>query len=341
MSNGIIGREKELAVLDKIMASDRAEFLAIYGRRRVGKTYLIYEHLKSHIVFSFSGSFEEPTKMQLGNFFREYLRITKGQKETNPPGDWSTAFSYLTDFLYQTHPSSGQKVVVFIDEMPWLDTSKSGFIPALEYFWNQHASKMNHLLLVACGSAASWMKKKLLKSKGGLYNRVTRRIKLEPFNLHQTAAFCEYKKFKFSHYQIIQLYMVMGGIPFYLNELSHGKSVTQLIDEICFSPTGLLSDEYEQLYYSLFKNAANHIAIIEALAKNPYGLVRNQLVRKSALPDGGTFTRALDDLVESGFIFKFQPFQKKQKDSIYRLIDMYSLFYLRFIKGNVSDMLNS
>ena len=341
MSNGIIGREKELDILNKIMDSDRAEFLAVYGRRRVGKTYLIYEHLKEHIVFSFSGSFEEPTKAQIGNFFREYLRNTKGEGHTDPPTDWSTAFSYLTDYLYQLEHTSSQKLVVFIDEMPWLDTPKSGFIPALEYFWNQHASKMKHVLLIACGSAASWMKKKLLKSKGGLYNRVTRRMKLEPFNLHQTAAFCKHRKFKFSHYQIIQLYMVMGGIPFYLNELSQGKSVAQLIDEICFSPTGLLSDEYEQLYYSLFKNAANHMAIIESLSQNPYGLVRSQLVKKSGLPDGGTFTRALDDLVESGFIFKFQPFQKKQKDSIYRLIDMYSLFYLRFIKGNVSDLVNS
>ncbi len=341
MANTIIGREKEIKILDKLLASDRAEFVAVYGRRRVGKTYLIYEHLKNNMVFSFSGAFELPTKIQIGNFFREYIRSTKGQRETDQPQDWSTAFSYLTDYLYELGKKSGKKTVVFIDEMPWLDTPKSGFVSALEYFWNQHASKMNHVLLVACGSAASWMKKKLLKSKGGLYNRVTRRIKLEPFNLQQTEWYCKKKRFKFSRYQIIQLYMVMGGIPFYLNELSSGKSVTQLIDEICFSSTGLLADEYEQLYYSLFKNAAKHIAIIEALAKHPYGLLRNQLIKKSGVPDGGTFVRTVEELLESGFIMKYQPFQKKQKDSIYRLIDLYSLFYLRFIKGNVADYTNS
>lgn len=341
MVNTIIGREKELKILDKILDSDKAEFLAVYGRRRVGKTYLIYEYLKKHIVFSFSGSYEEPMKVQIGNFFREYIRFTKGKQETDQPKDWSIAFSYLTDYLYTLKDGYQQKAVVFIDEMPWLDTPKSGFVSALEYFWNQHASKMNHVILIACGSTASWIKKKLLKSKGGLYNRVTRRIKLEPFNLHQTEVFCRHKKFKFSRYQIVQLYMVMGGIPFYLNELSSGKSVTQLIDEICFSSTGLLSEEYEQLYYSLFKNASNHVAIVETLAKYPYGLVRKQLLEKSKLPDGGTFTRTIDDLVESGFILKYQPFQKKQKDSIYRLIDLYSLFYLRFIKGNVSDFGNS
>jgi len=341
MPNAIIGRAQELALLDKIIASKRAEFLAIYGRRRVGKTYLISEYLKSHIVFSFSGSFEQPTKRQIGNFFREYIRYTKGQEESNPPKDWNTAFSYLTDYLYSLSNKSNSKVVVFIDEMPWLDTPKSAFVPALEYFWNQHVSKMDHVVLIACGSTASWMKKKLLKSKGGLYNRVTRRIQLEPFNLYQTEVFCKQKKFKFSRYQIIQLYMVMGGIPFYLNELSSGKSVVQLIDKICFSATGLLTDEYEQLYYSLFKNAANHIAVIETLAKHPYGLVRNQVVKKSGVPDGGTFTRTIEELLDSGFIIKYQPFQKKEKDSIYRLIDLYSLFYLRFIKGTNSRQTNS
>jgi len=337
MSKTIIGRDKELKLLDKILASDSAEFLVVYGRRRVGKTYLIYEYLKEQIVFSFSGAFEKPAKFQIGNFFREYMRFTKGQGATKKPQNWSVAFSYLTDYLYELEKTANQKVVVFIDEMPWLDTPKSGFVAALEYFWNQHGSKMNHVLLVACGSTASWIKKKLLKSKGGLYNRVTRRIKLAPFNLRQTEIFCQKKHLKLSRYQITQLYMVMGGIPFYLNELSNGKSVTQLVNEICFSSTGLLHDEYEQLYHSLFKNAANHIAIIEALASHPYGLVRNYLVKKSGLADGGTVTRTLEELIESGFIIKYQPFQKKQKDSIYRLIDMYSLFYLRFIKNNAAN----
>lgn len=341
MVNTIIGRTQELALLDKIMASDRAEFLAVYGRRRVGKTYLISEHLKAHIVFSFSGSFEQPTKQQLGNFFREYIRFTKGTQESTPPKDWGTAFSYLTDYLYNLSKPTQRKIVVFIDEMPWLDTPKSAFVPALEYFWNQHVSKMHQVVLIACGSTASWMKKKLLKSKGGLYNRVTRRIQLQPFNLQQTEVFCQHNNFKFSRYQLIQLYMVMGGIPFYLNELSAGKSVIQLINEICFTNTGLLADEYEQLYYSLFKNAVNHIAIIETLASHPYGLIRNQLVKKSGVPDGGTFTRTVDDLIESGFIIKYQPFQKKEKDSIYRLIDLYSLFYLRFIKGSHKQQTNS
>ncbi|HMQ47651.1 MAG TPA: ATP-binding protein [Saprospiraceae bacterium] len=341
MYQNIIGRTKELAILEKIMQADQAEFLAVYGRRRVGKTFLIYEFFKPHLVFSFSGSFEQPLAVQLGHFFKEYLRATNGRMESIPPKDWNTAFSYLTDFLKQEWIGKKEKAVVFIDEMPWLDSPRSGFIAALEYFWNQHASKMPQVVLVACVSKASWIKQKLLKSKGGLYNRVTKRIELKPFNLQETAAYCAHKRLKFSNYQIARLYMVMGGIPFYLNELSTGKSVDQLIDEICFSTNGLLSEEFEQIYHSLFKSAEHHMALVETLAKYPYGLTRKRLVQLSGLGDGGVFVRALDDLTESGFLIKHQPFQKKAKDSIYRLIDMYSLFYIRFIRGNVSGLENT
>jgi len=332
VEKNIIGREKEIEIINKLLKSESAEFLALYGRRRVGKTFLIREYLKSHTVFAFTGSFEAEINIQLDNFFREYIRQTKGQKETSSPKNWSIAFSYLTDYLYLLIKNQKQKIIVFIDELPWLDTPKSGFISALEYFWNQHVSTMNNVLLIVCGSAASWMQKKLLKTKGGLYNRITQRIKLQPFNLHETELFCKKKKLKLSKYQIVQLYMVMGGIPFYLDELSQGKSAEQLIDEICFTSTGLLSNEYEQLYYSLFKNAKNHISIIEALARHPNGILRDELVKKSGLPAGGTFSRALDDLLESGFISKYRPFNKKKKDSIYRLIDLYSLFYLKYVK---------
>lgn len=298
---------------------------------------MIREYFKSHIKFSFTGAFEEKTKIQLDNFFREYIHRTKGKKETNPPKNWSMAFFYLSDYLY-TLQNRKNKIVIFIDELPWLDRPKSGFVSALEYFWNQHVSAMDNVLLIVCGSAASWMQQKLLKAKGGLYNRITHRINLLPFNLHETELFCKKKNLKLSKYQIVQLYMVMGGIPFYLNELSQGKSAEQLIDEICFTSTGLLSNEYEQLYYSLFKNAENHLAIIEALASHPNGMNRTELIKKSNLPDGGTFTRTLDDLFESGFISKYRPFNKKKKDTIYKLIDFYSLFYLKFIKNNVKNI---
>lgn len=287
MANKIIGRENEILIFERLLKSDTAKFIAIYGRRRVGKTFLVREYFKNHIKFSFTGSFEEKTDIQLKNFFREYLQRTNGKKETTAPQNWNTAFNYLADYL-KNHKSN-QKIAVFIDELPWLDRPKSGFVNALEYFWNHHISKMDNVILIVCGSAASWMQKKLLKAKGGLYNRITHRIKLKPFNLYETEIFLKSKQIKLSRYQILLIYMVMGGIPFYLDILTKGKSAEQLIDAHCFQPNSLLSDEYNQLYYSLFKHAENHMAIIEALASKPNGMIRGDLLKTIKLSDGGTF----------------------------------------------------
>ena len=340
MHTDFTGREKEIAIFDKLLKSTHPEFLVVYGRRRVGKTYLIRQYTRSRMVFDFTGAYEMDMYTQLDNFFAQYLAWTNAKRETIPPKNWATAFRYLAEYL-RSIKRRKTKLVVFIDELPWLDTPRSKFVSALEYFWNQHGSKMNNLLLVTCGSTASWMHKKLLKAKGGLYNRVTQRIHLKPFTLSETERYCRKRKLKFTRYQIIQLYMVMGGIPFYLKELTKGKSVNQLIDEICLSPSGLLADEYEQLYHSLFKNAEDHMAIIEALGSRPNGIVRNDLVQLSGLIDGGTFNRALTDLVDSGFVEGFRPFGKKKKDTVYKLVDLYTLFYIKYIRGNVSERSNT
>ena len=234
MALKIIGREKEREKLDKILQSNQAEFLALYGRRRVGKTFLIRQHLKDQLVFELSGTKEGKRDQQLHHFFEEYLKRTKGQQATKTPTNWQIAFSYLAEYLAGLSPST-TKQVVFIDEMPWLDSPKSDFISALEFFWNQHVSKMDHILLIACGSATSWIRKNLINARGGLYNRITQRIKLMPFNLYETEQFVQTLGTKLPQYQILELYMVMGGIPFYLKEIEKGKSATQLIDEICFS----------------------------------------------------------------------------------------------------------
>lgn len=228
-------------------------------------------------------------------------------------------------------------MVVFIDELPWLDTPKSGLIGALDYFWNQHGSKMQNLLLIVCGSAASWIQKNLIKAKGGLYNRITKRIHLKPFTLNETEKFCAAMHLKFTRYQLLQLYMVMGGIPFYLIELEQGKSIGQLIDQICFKTGGLLTDEFKPLYHSLFAHAENHIKIVETLARFSYGISRKELVEKTGIPDGGTFSRTIENLIDCGFIIEIIPFGKKAKEKIFRIIDLYTIFYLKFIKGNVTD----
>ena len=332
MALNIIGREKEKEKLDKILQSNQAEFLAIYGRRRVGKTFLIRQHLKGQIVFELTGTKEGAKEQQLLNFFGEYLRRTNRLKETQAPSSWHQAFDYLASYLYDL-PQPAAKHVVFLDEMPWMDTPKSEFISALEFFWNQHVSKMDNVLLIACGSASSWIRKKLIKARGGLYNRVTQRIKLRPFTLGEAASFLKNQGIDLPKYQILELYMVMGGIPFYLKEAEKGKSSAQLIDDICFSPQGLLREEYNQLYHSLFRNPENHIAIIEALAARPQGMTRTEIAAGTKISEA-SLTKTLGELCECDFVSFIQPLFKKKKDAIYKLTDLYSLFYLKFVQPN-------
>lgn len=329
----VLGRENEKAILDELLASPKAEFAAVYGRRRVGKTFLIREYLKTNMVFDFTGSHQENNTAQLANFNRAFQEQCTDGKPI--PKNWPEAF----DLLYQHLKSlkKTKKAVVFMDELPWLDKQKSGFLGALQYFWNQHGSKMKHLLLVVCGSAASWIIKNIMESTGGLHNRVTRRIELKPFELVEVERFLLHKKVKFTRYQLLQLYMITGGIPFYLDFVKSGKSVHQVIEELCFTPNGILQKEFKLLYHSLFKQAEDHVAIIEALAKHPYGLTRQQLLSKTKIPPGGSFLRPIENLIDCGFIMPCRSFDKKTKDTVFRIVDLYSIFYLRFIKPNVGN----
>jgi uncharacterized protein len=336
----IIGRKNEQAIFSKLLQSKQAEFLTIYGRRRVGKTFLIREFFQKEIVFEFTGAFEAELSIQLFNFFTELQRSDSQLQQKETPKSWAVAFNYLAEYLYRLSDSN-QKIVVFIDELPWLDTPNSGFMSAFEYFWNQHGSKIKNLLLVTCGSAASWIIQNLINAKGGFYNRITQKIELKPFSLSETALFFESKNLKFTHYQIAQLYMVMGGIPFYLQAIEQGKSVNQVIDSLCFDVGGLLSNEFKPLFYSLFKNAENHISIIEVLASHPYGLSRTQLLALTKIPNGGTFVRVLDNLIHSGFVVLLSPYGKKEREAVFRITDFYSIFFLKFIQNNVSNRPNT
>ncbi len=330
----LVGREYEIEKLNSLLTPGQPDFLAVYGRRRVGKTFLIRQHLKDNIVFDFTGTKTGKTEQQLINFCDEYIKRTKNKKLKQPPSSWHEAFSWLAAYLTKL-PKKKQKHVVFIDEMPWADTPKSGFVSALEFFWNRHISGMDNILLIACGSATSWIKTKLINARGGLHNRVTQRMKLMPFNLYETATFIEQLGAKLTPYQVVELYMAMGGIPFYLKEITKGKSATQLIDEICFSKKGLLHAEYMQLYHSLFKNAGNHLKIIETLASKAQGMTRKDIALKTRLSEA-SLSRALEELTDCDFISFYEPLINKKKEAIYKLTDLYSLFYLKFIKTNKS-----
>lgn len=303
--------------------------VALVGRRRVGKTYLVREVYKGRINFELTGIQHAKKVSQLQNFVLTLEKYFPAFVLKEQPTTWLKAFHELTRAL-ETIPND-QKQVVFLDELPWLGSPKSGFIEGLSYFWNSWASKQN-IVVVICGSAASWMIKKVIQDKGGLHNRVTRLLYLFPFTLAETEAYCKYKGIKWNRYLLLQIYMTMGGIPMYLDQLKSGLSAIQNIQEICFEPTGYLYNEFGRLYASLFKNHENHISIIRTLASKRKGLTRMEIIKFSKFSNGGKLTETLEELEKSGFITVYGGYGKKVKQSLYRLTDFFSLFYLTYIE---------
>jgi len=334
MKEQLIGRKKEQAILEKAHTSKRAEMVAVIGRRRVGKTFLVRSFFEDKFDFEITGIQNAPQREQLKNFTSELKKVSKNTLPIKPPEDWFDAFTLLIQHLESLE--SSRRKVVFLDELPWLSTNKSGFLRALGYFWNSWADRQN-IVLIICGSAASWMIQKVVNHKGGLHNRITKRIFLKPFNLAETEAFLRNREVFIDRYQTLQLYMAMGGIPHYLEEVEAGLSATQNIDRICFSDEGVLQDEFSRLYPALFENADNHIEIIRALAQKNKGLTRQELIQQTNFSDGGGLSKVIEELTASGFISKYYPFGKKKKKLLYRLTDEYSLFYLYFIENKTNE----
>lgn len=327
----VVGRAEEKLLLNKIEKSGESELIAVYGRRRVGKTYLIRNGFTKEIAFEFSGIHHATLNQQLENFSLALTKVTGGFPLAKPES-WIAAFEMLVQYLAPL--VKRERTVIFIDEFPWINTPRSGFLPAFENFWNSWASRQKKLIVVICGSAASWMINKVINNRGGLHNRVTRRMRLLPFTVGETAAYLKHRKIKLDKHQLLQVYMAMGGIPQYLKEIEPGESVAQIIDRLFFTKDGLLLEEFKNLYYSLFDKAENHIDIVQALAKKGKGLTRTEIINACKLSSGGYATQLLAELAESGFITPYIPFGKSSKDSLYKLTDEYSIFYLKFIDGN-------
>ncbi len=331
--DNLVGRETEIKILHEALKTTQAELIAIYGRRRVGKTHLIRTVYEKNIAFEFSGTNQIPLAVQLEDFCLTAQKMF-GLNTSIPikiPENWFQAFRLLIN-LFEAHPTT-EKKVIFLDEFPWLDNKKSGFLAAFDHFWNSWASKQKNLVVVICGSAASWMIQNVVRNKGGLHNRITQRIRLEPFSLYETALFFKSMRVNLSHYDILQLYMITGGIPHYLKNIRSGESVAQAVDRLCFTKDGLLFNEFQDLYPALFGKADKHIAVIRCLANKMSGLNRNEILDLCQLKSGGTASKILNELEESNFITGYLPFGKNTKDTIYKLTDEYSLFYLKFMEN--------
>lgn len=326
----IIGREKQLATLARMLKTERPELVAVVGRRRVGKTFLVRNAYTGRLAFDLTGLQTGNTAIQLQAFHIAYNRAFPERAAEATPENWLAAFDRLATALEQGEET--EKPVVFLDELPWLATPRSGFLEALGWFWNSWATKRS-IVVVICGSAAAWMIRRVINDRGGLHNRVTELMHLEPFTLGETEAFCLARGIRLPRYHLLQLYMVMGGIPMYLDQLRPGRSAVENIQAICFDRDGYLRGEFSRLFASLFANYEKHVAIVRALAKRRIGLTRKALVETLGAKDGGGLTRSLDELIESGFVTVYQGYKKKRRDELYRLTDPYSLFYLTYLES--------
>lgn len=324
----MVGRIEEIKILQRLLESPKAEMLAVYGRRRVGKTYLIKNVYQPYISFEFTGTQNATRQNQLFKFSEKLKEYFVSSEAIAAPKTWYEAFNQLKICLSK----STEKQVVFFDELPWIDSARSNFLEELGYWWNDWASNQN-IVVVVCGSAASWMLKKLINHKGGLHNRVTQKINLKPFTLAESKLYLESLNVQWDDYQIIQFYMSVGGIPTYLQEAKQGETPTQTIDRAFFTKDGSLRYEFTNLYAALFENYENHITVIKLIGGKWQGMSRQDIIAQSKIKDGGALTKVLEELEASSFITQIPSFMKKASGFVYRLTDEYSLFYLKFIEG--------
>ena len=319
-----------MALLDEIYESPKSEFVAVYGRRRIGKTYLVDKMFSDKYDFYMTGIYEGTRKEQLTNFAHQ-LEIYSKQQTCDIPKDWMEAFFMLRKYL--TTLSHKRRIVIFIDEMPWLDTHNSRFLKAFELFWNEWASKQDNLKLFVCGSATTWMTNTLLGNKGGLHNRVTRSIYLRPFNLAEVEEFLHTRGFQLERFQIVELYMAVGGTPYYLDMMQRSLSLAQNIDLLFFSSNAPLRNEYAFLFKSLFKESTLYRKVVETLAKKMKGMTRQELLDELKIQDSGYVTNVLNDLCNCDFIRRYSAFEKTERGFMFQLTDLYSFFFLKFVKN--------
>ena len=330
----MIGREKEVKELNKLYDRNRAELVAVYGRRRVGKTYLIDETFAGRITFRHAGlsPADEDAKgllrAELDHFYNSLLLF--GMEKSKKPDNWLDAFLLLEQFLQKT--DDGSRQLVFLDELPWLDTPRSGFIRAFEGFWNNWGCHRKNLMVVVCGSANSWMMNSLINNHGGLYNRVTYEIKLAPFTLRECEAFFQANNIRLSRYDIAQSYMIFGGIPYYLGYFDGEYSLAQNVDRMIFARNAKLKDEYDRLYQSVFINPDTEKAIVTFLATRNAGFTRKEIAEKLGVSDGGRLSKNLNALIASDFVVKYVPFGMGKREEHYKVVDPFCLFYLHFAR---------
>lgn len=331
MKDKLISRTKECAELQRCLESDRSELVIVHGRRRIGKTYLVDKFFNYKYDFSYVGEHNTSATIQIQNFVRAIEKHSKSKHKMKGISTWYDAFNALEDYL-ETLPSNRKKVV-FIDEMPWMDTQRSNFVSALENFWNGWANRRTDIMLIATGSATSWMADKIIGNTGGLHARVTCNLRLSPFTLYETEQYLRLRNCKWDRYQIMQCYMMLGGVPFYLSILNTSDSLAQNIDRLFFFEGAQLKYEFDELYTGLFNKADSYIEVVKLLSENKNGLSREDIVRTTGI-EGTFMSKILKNLERCDFITRWSLYGNNKKNAIYKLTDFFTLFHHKFIETN-------
>jgi len=333
----MIGRIEEQRLLHELASSGEAELVAVYGRRRVGKTFLVRETFKNSFFFTYTGIANCSAKQQMVEFTKALCEHgwTSQNKSLDVLKTWFDAFDALRELIQGVKIS--ERIIIFIDEMPWMDNKKSDFVPAFEHFWNGWASGYKNIMLIICGSATSWITKKIFRNKGGLYNRVTRQIALKPFSLNECAEYFASRDILMNTQDIIESYMIFGGIPYYLRMIEKRYSLAINVDRICFEKSSPLRYEFDRLMESLFANPTKYIQILEVLHTKKIGITRESIAKTVNFGNGGNLTRLLEELEECGFIRKYMPFGKSKNGALYNLTDSFIAFHLTFIRNTDSE----
>lgn len=326
----IIGRKRELELLELAYGSSEAQFITVYGRRRVGKTFLIREFFtqKECHYFHVTGLQHGNIKKQLENFSKSLSHAFHKGSPLKAPSNWGDALEMLTKDLADLKG----KVVLFFDELPWLVTRRSGLLEEIDYYWNNQWAGNPNIIFVACGSSASWLLTNIIYNKGGLHNRTTLEMSILPFNLADTRDYLAAKRIRLEQSQIASLYLAIGGIPYYLNYVRSGRSAQENIQKLFFDVGAPLRNEYDKLFESLFDGADAYKEIISILAKKREGMARSELDAAAKLSSaGGYLYKRLKNLCDAGFIKEYVPWGKSI-GGYYKVIDEFCLFYLYWVE---------